>query len=307
MNVAGNATLIGWIACVLATVQGAVSAADVMEHVCEPAPQPASTPIVSAAQAPNAVSSSQVGFVSGGRLNTTPDLMQAAAGLPWGGQAHCGPVAASNSLIWFARNGYYRVVEGDPQVPQTQHRLALKLGNYMGTSLKDGTSVTAFVSGISDYLSDRGFRGTISCKGWEDCPRRFYAGKYPDLNFMKEGLKDAAAAWAKIGWYKYNSQTNTYTRFAGHWVTLVDAGRGKNGLACANCVVIHDPAPRSGESFVSEYTTLSTLKSGRIITGYGKPITGAGMLKMGGELKIKDKADCGLIDDVVLLTQLSSM
>ncbi len=243
------------------------------------------------------------------RMLETPDLMQASpsAALPWGGQAHCGPVAASNTLIWFAKKGFDGIVEGDPQTTGTQAKLALKLGSYMRTSLTEGTTVTAFLCGLNDYLTDKGFQETLLYQGWEQHPQQYDAGGHAQLQFLREGLKSGSAAWIKIGWYKFYPRTNTFMRFAGHWVTLVDAGSDRNGAANPNCVVIHDPAPRSGASTASEYATITVIKTGKLATGYSKPSTAAGMLRMGGELKIKDKADCGIIDGVILLKNLQTI
>jgi hypothetical protein len=261
--------------------------------------------------ATHSVASSQTpSTVASTRATETPDLLQSSpeAALPWGGMAHCGPVAASNSLIWFANNGFDRLVKGDPAKSETQNKLALQLGNFMHTSYTAGTTVSAFLRGMEDYLQDTGHTGTLKYQGWEEHPARFSAGPKPALSFIREGLKNDSATWIKIGWYRYFPLTKTYVRFAGHWVTLVGANSPTGTPPEPATLLIHDPAPRSGKQFTSERVTVSNLSTGKLATGYEKHSrSAAGMLQLGGQLKIKDKADCGLVDGIVVLTNLKSL
>lgn len=246
--------------------------------------------------------------VSMARMNHTPDLMQSspALNLPWGGSAHCGPVAAANTFVWLAENRFERLVAGDVRAPETTMRLVHSLSRYMHTSKLGGTDVTDFLRGLEDYLNDRGFTAKICYQGWEEHPARFGAGRHPSIKFIKEGLQPNSAAWIKIGWYAFNPRAKKYIRFAGHWVTVVAAGVDRAGKPGASTVVVHDPAPRSGPDAKHDFSIITPVKAGKVFTGYQKNwMPATGFLKIGGELKVKEKASCGLVDGVVLMENLA--
>lgn len=241
------------------------------------------------------------------RMSATPDLMQASAalGLPWGGMAHCGPVSAADSILWLAGSKFDRLVQGDPRLPETSTKLVHCLSRYMHTSKLGGTDVAGFLRGLEDYVGDRGYKAKLRYQGWEEHPARFSAGKQTSIKFIKAGLQPNSAAWIKIGWYTFNPRTRKYSRFAGHWVAVVAAGVGRTGKASDSTVVIHDPAPRSGASTANEFCTVAPVLSGEVLTGYQKnAVQAAGFLKIGGELKIKERASCGLIDGAVVMENL---
>lgn len=245
--------------------------------------------------------------VSLARMNRTPDLMQSspALNLPWGGSAHCGPVAAANTFVWLAENNFERLVAGDVRAPETSMKLVHSLSRYMHTSKQGGTDVTDFLRGLEDYIADRGFTAKIRYQGWEEHPARFGAGGHPSIKFIKEGLQPNSAAWIKIGWYTFNPRTKKYIRFAGHWVTVVAAGVDRAGKPGASTVVVHDPAPRSGTDAKHDFAIVTPVTAGELFTGYQKTcIPATGFLRIGGELKIKEKASCGLIDGVVVMKNL---
>ncbi|MBY0546671.1 MAG: hypothetical protein K2W95_05235 [Candidatus Obscuribacterales bacterium] len=246
--------------------------------------------------------------VSVARMNNTPDLMQSSPvlNLPWGGSAHCGPVAAANAFLWMAENGFDRLVAGDVRAPETSTNLVNSLARYMHTSKQGGTDVTNFLRGLEDYIGDRGITAKIRYQGWEEHPSRFSAGRHPSIQFIKSGLRPNSAAWIKIGWYTFNPRTNKYIRFAGHWVTVVAAGVDRAGKPACSTVVVHDPAPRSGPEAKNDFAFVAPVTAGDVFTGYQKSwMPAAGFLKIGGELKIKEKASCGLIDGVVSMEILA--
>ena len=86
------------------------------------------------------------------KLEDTPDLMQSLpqAGLPWGGLAHCGPVAASNSIVWLAKHGFDQLLVPFEATAAGQGKLARLLGSkkYMHTTEHNGTDVDNFKRGI---------------------------------------------------------------------------------------------------------------------------------------------------------------
>lgn len=238
-----------------------------------------------------------------GRAIATPDLMQSSAelGLPWGGMAHCGPVAAANHLLWFAKNGFENLVKGEPTENESISALVKSLGGYMRTSRSGGTDVRAFLLGMQDYVDDRGYQCRLRYNGWEACPARF-ACKGSARDLLNASSKNNAAGWIKIGWYKFNPKTLSYVRFAGHWVSVVAQLPAHGNLVR---LAIHDPAPRSGSKPCHEIVELVPLNAGTVVTGYDHGHFGArGMYKIQGELKVKKEADYGLVDGVVCLDLL---
>lgn len=235
----------------------------------------------------------------------TPDLMQsdARAALPDGGEQFCGPVAAMNSMVWLSRRGFSNLAMSDCDRPYIQGKIALKLSEEMKTTRRDGTRVTGFLNGLESYVLQKGYSiASLKYQGWERHPNRFDGGsEHPTLSLIKTGMATAnTAVWLKIGWYRFFPDEDKFIRFAGHWVTVVGLDETVNPPS----LLIHDPAPRSGKSEKHERVVLTPLTHGKISTGWeGDRLREAkGFYNLGGELKIKKLADCGLLDGVVVLT-----
>lgn len=231
----------------------------------------------------------------------TPDLMQSdpEAGLPDGGEQYCGPVAAMNSMVWLSRRGYSKLAMPQSDRLDVQGKLALQLSQDMKTTKTGGTKVSGFLAGIETYVLRKGYSiASLKYQGWEEHQRRFDGGaEIPSLSFIKNSMDTAnTAVWLKIGWYKYFPNKDEYIRFAGHWVTVV--GMDNDSLS------IHDPAPRSGKIPRSERVFLMRLAHGKVSTAWkGDRIYDAkNFYNLGGELKIKKRADYGLLDGVAALT-----
>ena len=240
------------------------------------------------------------------KLGDTPDLMQslAAAGLPDGGVAHCGPVAVSNSLVWLARHGYPRLAPTTKLTAASQGALARVLGepNYMNTTYQDGTGVDGVLTGLAKYVGEHGYQFKyLGYQGWDPSTSPYDTGlKVPQLQWIKEGLAGNAAVWLKIGWYK--RQDNDWKKFAGHWVTLVGYGVDEHGRAAPDVLIVHDPAPRSGERLSNDYVRVSALEPGTLRSISGRrSIPSEGFFRLGGGLRIKDGADIGVLDAAVVL------
>lgn len=243
------------------------------------------------------------------RSTDTPDLMQSNpnAGLPYGGQPYCGAVAAANSMVWLSKNGYPKLAPekayGDVKA---QGLLALKLAKAMKTTRYGGTVPDGFLVGLEQYVKASGYKiDSLKYQGWEKRPKRCEGGSIkPQLSFLEQGIADPmSVAWIKIGWYKYFPKKDKYLRFAGHWVTLVGIKRTAGGDNDSSSFVIHDPAPRSGTDKTNEVITVTKISHGKLWTGYDgdKCRDANGFYSVGGQVKIKEKADCGVIDGIVVL------
>lgn len=235
------------------------------------------------------------------RLEMTPDLMQTdkRANLPFGGRPHCGPVAASNAMVYFANQDYPRLSTSKNPSPEEQGKIALELAKHMKTTRSEGTTEEGFLKGLSSYINDKGYKvKSLKYQGWQKVGKVYDSGiKKPKPASILKNLDNKSQVFLKIGWYKYNPQTKTYTRFAGHWVAVVAANSSKNGYQ----VVIHDSAPRSGVNVHHDLVDLGLIRSGTIKSGWVKPFSAKGMFKLTNQLKIKKSADAGILDAVVIL------
>lgn len=240
------------------------------------------------------------------RSTQTPDLMQTdpQAALPDGGREYCGPVAAADAIVWLSKNGFPSLTTSKAEDAKTVGALALTLAEKMKTTITGGTVPSGFLPGLEKYVAEKGYVGSLQYQGWEKYPKRFDGGsELPQLNFIRRGLlSNSNAMWLKIGWYRYFPNEDKYVRFAGHWVTVV--GMIDSPESNELTLLIHDPAARSGISPRHEAVTLSRIQSGKLITGYNgmTPRDASGFFKLGGELKIKSKADFGLLDGVAVLS-----
>lgn len=225
----------------------------------------------------------------------TPDLMQTlpAAGLPDGGAAYCGPVAVSNSLVWFMRHGYPGLAQHEVDTPTGQGQLAALLGGprYMRTTYTSGTSARQILEGLERYLGDHGAplaRLAYQGNGARIASRFLNKAGAPDPAWCARGLEGEGAVWLKLGWYRYNRHTDRYHIFAGHWVTVVGYEHGDPLHP-----IIHDPAPRSGPELQHDRTVLTRLQ-------HGGPAM-RGFYQMAGELHLKAGADAGIVDEAIVL------
>jgi hypothetical protein len=82
----------------------------------------------------------------------------------------------------------------------------------------------------------------------------------------------------------------------------VGVGQRENGKPDPAILIIHDPAPRAGKNPLSQAVKMIPMESGELI---GKttnlPRSAAGLFKMAGEMRIKESADCAILDGAVLL------
>jgi hypothetical protein len=242
------------------------------------------------------------------KVEATPDYTQtdqAYGGLPGGGTQYCGPVTVSNSLIWLADNGFPQLAQASGDRKADQFDLIKILGDedHMDTSLNNGTGVFGVTSGVQQYITERGLAyERLEYQGWRTRPASVETGQdWPQLDWIQTGIQGLGAVWLNIGWYTYDPLTDAYYRVGGHWVTLVGHGHdGENENPAY--LIVHDPAPRDGLEFNNCHVRVELIQSGWLTgTKTGLPREAAGYYKLGGELKLNTRADCGILDGVVVL------
>jgi hypothetical protein len=110
------------------------------------------------------------------------------------------------------------------------------------------------INQLKQYILDKGYKyKRIEFQGWRTVPSEFDTKvRIPDLKWLKQGIQGFGAAWMAIGWYNYDSATDEYKRFDGHWVTL--AGYGHDGKAInTNSLIVHNSLTASPNTPNNEY------------------------------------------------------
>ncbi|MEX0641144.1 MAG: hypothetical protein WD468_00505 [Pirellulales bacterium] len=196
-----------------------------------------------------------------------------------GGRKFCGPVATSNSIMWFAQNGYPQLIDGKLEEKETQIELIRTLASpeYMATNTTIGTSSRQLMKGIARYVNERGLQfAELEYRGWSPVGKQFNpTERRPTLQWVAQAVENPrGGACVNIGWYTYDKATDTYTRRSGHWMTAtgLDLDQDKATMA------LHDPSSRSGQGNVTHYSHLERLTSGTL-TGSekGLPTSAAGL------------------------------
>ncbi len=224
-----------------------------------------------------------------------PDYLQidtAFGGLPGKGRQYCAPVSVSNSLLWFAENGWPQLSELNGDRRRNQFVLARELGStrFMNTRVESGTGPAQVCEGVEKFLWDRGVpRAGLRYQGWRPVHRRFRDGDQPNPEELVKGLAPNRAVWLNIGWYTYNEKRDEYHRDNGHWITLAGHERDSSG---AIVLIVHDP----GSHMKTERIRLEPIRSGRL-TGdiMGLPRKAEGFFRTGLY------SSRGIIDGAVIL------
>ena len=223
-------------------------------------------------------------------LSDIPDFTQTeVVGSAHGnGQQYCAPAAVSNSLIWLSGKS----------IEQKQLVTMLASDRYMNTDVKIGTGTSELLRGVDRYVKEEfGGYQVLLYQGWRKHPSDHSTNlRVPALSFITRGTTQRSAAWINVGWYKVVAAEKKYVRIGGHWVTLVGYDLGRNQL------ILHDPAPRAGQTKSSEIVTYRQLTGGQL-TGKksGLPTDARGYLQLGSGMHLHRKADTAIIDGVVLL------
>jgi hypothetical protein len=190
----------------------------------------------------------------------------------------------ANSFYWLA----------DMRGDQGDLVKLLASDRYMNTDTARGTTTKQLLHGVHAIAIDLfGSYESLKYQGWKRHPRVFATGKtVPEPGWIIAGIAADSAVWLNVGWYQYDPANKRYDRVGGHWITVV----GYDG----NKLVIHDPAPRAGQSFANEYVHVSQLRGGTLAdprSGLFKPARG--YLVLGTGMHVKATADVAIIDGAV--------
>lgn len=235
-----------------------------------------------------------------------PDLTQTDPELdaPGGGDSHCGPVAASNALMWLAAHGYPALAPGSGSERERHLALVRRLASrsYMATSSYSGTSATGVLKGLDLYLRANGYRfERLEYQGWRAHQLRYSTGvRVPEPAFVSDGLRAGGVALINVGWYRPGKTPGVYRRRGGHWLTVVSAGVAADGRDDPDALVLHDPAPWSGEQLRSHRVRARALGEGWLI-GEDGPFPSAGYRVLSGDLQVKRAGEVAIIDGAVVL------
>ncbi len=238
-----------------------------------------------------------------------PDLTQTdlRASFPLGGWFHCGPVAASNALIWFRDRGisFGASFSGGDSSFADQLEIAGILGSeqYMDTRfVHRGTTVSAFLLGLEKFLRDYGDSPfVIAYMGWGDAPKRFTGGgRVPDLTRLCRSFSRGGAVLLNLGWYVADDGGRNYRRNGGHWVTMV--GYRWPGEQYLPEIWVHDPAPWSGKVPRTHRVKLEPAGRGVFFTRSGEALGSMWpYVRVAGGLAFKRDTELALVEGAVIL------
>ncbi len=224
------------------------------------------------------------------RMNEFPTLyqMDASANFEGSGAKYCGPVAASNALVWLAAHGYPRLLpdaSGDTlygglnyatsrtRKAQTDLVHSIMDGGFVkmrpedGTPKGGGTSAFGIAQGVRAYVESKGYQidelkmAQILTEPSADYPSGMLSNTL-SLDAVKKAFADGAMVWLNIGWYARVGDDGLYTRKGGHFVTLVGFGKDASGKVDDSVLVFRDPARNSGHNFPNEFVHVRRLTEG---------------------------------------------
>jgi hypothetical protein len=195
------------------------------------------------------------------KVFTTPHFYQRDPrwNLEIAGETFCVPASVSDSLVYFAANGFGNLLPTiDPSELATENRdrefaqaeLVEKLAsaNYMNTRTisGQGTTPSEALYGVRRYVEECGYLcDRLQYEGWRRLSSKLRdAAVAPvvDLNWIKSAVADPnGTAWLEIGLYTRGSGPGVWKRVNGHTVAAV--GYGTDGARLApNVFLVDNPA-----------------------------------------------------------------
>lgn len=215
-------------------------------------------------------------------IDSIPDYFQqdtAFGAIPDNGTSYCGPTAISNSLIWFSKHGYPKLITDYGDQKKSQYELIYKLASkeFIGTG-HNGSRPSEILLGIKRFLDYHNYsESEIKYDGFRPVPQEFQTGNgIPDLINAKSHIVNKDAVWLNLGWYRYDLSKDEYTRSGGHWVTMV--GYGFNGKETdTSSLIIHDPET---EKIQNDYLIIERIGTGKMKGQFrGLPINADGFYR----------------------------
>lgn len=234
-------------------------------------------------------------------IEQIPDLVQTdpKGKFERGGKSYCGPVAASNSLVWLKAGSDGKFTDTEKQY-EVVNRLASP--EYMKTDPVKGVGANGMIRGIRRFveedIGDKNYK--LAYQGWRSTPEGHFNGvREPELEWIRSSVGRGKSAWLNVGWYRHHEEKDEYERVGGHWVTIVGYGADEEGKLSDRIIVVHDPSPRCGEH-PHEYVILTPIKKGTLTGKKGETFrSSVGLFLMGGGMHIKSIADVAILDGVI--------
>ncbi len=148
----------------------------------------------------------------------------------------CTPISASNILMWYAQNGYPKLIEGfEGSYEKKHHQLIVILNQYMGTNPQNnGTTSQNAESGLRRFVEEKGYK----LLQFEEVP-------YPSQEQLVRSVKDSLAIITKAKFSQGNKSDYTLERFSPHDMTLITASyrNGKLLLSARDSNMSGKPDP----------------------------------------------------------------
>lgn len=240
------------------------------------------------------------------RMRETPDLLQTDPELdvPGGGESHCGPVAASNALVWLSNHGFPRLLPPGATERERQLELVRRLSTigFMRTNALNGTATSSVLDGLHRYFEQTGHAyKSLRYQGWRAHAQRFTTDvRVPDLGFLQRGLGERSFALINAGWYlPITDGRRLFVRRGGHWLTLVAAGIDEHGKPAPNMIVVKDPAPYAGSEPADEFVRLEPLEAG-YMSEQQTAVPARGYYRMTGGMHVKRDGEIAILDGVIV-------
>jgi hypothetical protein len=227
------------------------------------------------------------------KMETTPNFWQKdqRANFPDGGKEYCGPVAVSDSFIWFGKHGCTRLIPPAQDEYIAQEKLIRILASkvFMNTNPASGTTALEVVKGILKLPAKRGYRVTLKYQGinWK-IPVQFRAGNVPDLEWICKHSLGTTGEILQIGWYKVSPNSTKYVREGGHFVTVVGYAQPRTAQNSLPALIVHNPGTGKQALLSIVQLTDGVLKPGKQ-KSIGLPRPAAGMYKIVHGLPTIDK------------------
>jgi hypothetical protein len=174
------------------------------------------------------------------------------------GETYCVPASVSDSLVYFAANGFGALLPIDPHDLATENpnrefaqaELVERLAspNYMNTKTVagQGTTPSEALFGVRRYVEQSGYVcQRLEYEGWRRLRsnlRQEQLASKADLNWIKSAIADPnGAAWLEIGFYTRGDAPGVWKRQNGHTVAAIGYGTD-GGHLDPNIFLVDNPA-----------------------------------------------------------------
>ena len=179
---------------------------------------------------------------------------------PWDGKVQCGPAAVSNLIIYLHRTSFPGLLSKKNPSPYDQAELInlLSSDKYMKLDKVNGVSPHNLMSGLKQYLVDKGYEADVQYIGYQvddiDKNQNLNGGGYITPIMIKDKFDQGFECIVRIGYYKNN------VRIDGHYAAVVGFKGGDERK-----ILVHDS---SGGSGLEKKTEVWNLRREKNRNGY---------------------------------------